>query len=158
MVGLEKNRIRLIPSASIVFDHYKKKDTTLVVSFFLGSAPFGRSTLRRLKSSGEVNSPLRKFSAPWACEFTAHSRRGPEGPFYLVHLYCLTITRRRGLHIVRDDFFMQKSSLIHAVAPPRQTEPAYAGLRFGFGKSFRAILNYVRLVAGFLLPLRSALW
>ena len=72
----------------------KKKDTTLVVSFFLGSAPFGRSTLRRLKSSGEVNSPLRKFSAHWACEFTAHSRRGPEGPFLQLHLYCLTITKR----------------------------------------------------------------
>lgn len=75
--------------ASIVFHHYKKKDTTLVVSFFLGSAPFGRSTLRRFKSSGEMNSPLRKFSAPWACEFTAHSRRG--------------------LHIVRDNFLVSKT-------------------------------------------------
>ena len=35
--------------------------------------------------------------------------------------------RRRGLYIVRDDFFYKKSSLIHSVAPPFQIEPAALG-------------------------------
>ena len=33
-------------------------------------------------------------------------------------------------------FFIQKSSLIHFVAPTLQTAPAYAGLRFGFWQTF----------------------
>ena len=35
--------------------------------------------------------------------------------------------RRRGLRIVRDDFFIEKSSLIRSVAPPFQIEPAALG-------------------------------
>ena len=35
--------------------------------------------------------------------------------------------RRRGLHIVRDDFFIQKSSLTHSVAPPFQITTATLG-------------------------------
>ena len=39
-----------------------------------------------------------------------------------------TPPRRRKLHIVR---FGLRPKLTHSAAPPFQTEPAYAGLRFG---------------------------
>ena len=36
----------------------------------------------------------------------------------LKYLFHVRKTRRRGLHIVRDDFFIKKSSLTRFVAPP----------------------------------------
>ena len=50
----------------------KKKDTTFVVSFFLGAAPFGISMLCRSKPS------LRNCLVLRTCEFTAHQRRRSE--------------------------------------------------------------------------------
>ena len=50
----------------------KKKDTTFVVSFFLGAAPFGISMPCRSKPS------LRNCLVLRTCEFTAHQRRRSE--------------------------------------------------------------------------------
>ena len=50
----------------------KKKDTTFVVSFFLGAAPFGISMACRSKPS------LRNCLVLRTCEFTAHQRRRSE--------------------------------------------------------------------------------
>ena len=50
----------------------KKNDTTFVVSFFLGAAPFGISMLCRSKPS------LRNCLVLRTCEFTAHQRRRSE--------------------------------------------------------------------------------
>ena len=41
--------------------------------------------------------------------------------------------RRRGLHIVRDDFSFEKSSLIYSVAPPFQITTAVLGCDLAFG-------------------------
>ena len=50
--------------------------------------------------------------------------------------------RRRGLHIVRDDFF-QKSSLTHSVAPPLQTEPAALGFGLVLAANLKAAVSIV---------------
>ena len=51
--------------------------------------------------------------------------------------------RRRGLHIVRDDFYLKKSSLIHSVAPPFQIEPAVLGFDLVLGADLKPAASIV---------------
>ena len=46
--------------------------------------------------------------------------------------------RRRGLRIVRDDFFCKKSSLIHSVAPPFQITTASLGCDLVLGADLKS--------------------
>ena len=56
----------------------------------------------------------------------------------LVPRKCSPFPRRRGLRIVRDDFYLKKSSLIHSVAPPFQIEPAALGFDLVLGADLKA--------------------
>ena len=51
--------------------------------------------------------------------------------------------RRRGLPIVRDDFFIKKSSLTHGVAPPFQIEPASLSFDLVLGADPKAAASIV---------------
>ena len=59
--------------------HQNKKQLRKQLLFVLGFAPCGRSTLRRYQCSGSANPPLRNSSL--RSEFTAHTRRRPEGRY-----------------------------------------------------------------------------
>ena len=77
------------------------------------------------------------------------------------HLFYATFPRRRGLHIVRDDFFTKViSHSFRRSSSPNRTR--CAGLRFGFGYKpescsiYRVVMlqkarrNFDRITAGFL--------
>ena len=68
--------------------------------------------------------PFQTATASLGCGLVFGAYRKP------VHLFCQHITCRSKLWIACSDLFYM-SERAHAAAPPFQTEPAYAGLRFG---------------------------
>ena len=76
------------------------------------------------------------------CLYGANAPPRRAGPHPVMYLFRQHMTRRRGLHIVRDDFFTKviSHSFCRSSSPDRTR---YAGLRLGFGNKPEAAASIV---------------
>ena len=76
------------------------------------------------------------------CLYGANAPPRRAGPHPVMYLFRQHMTRRRGLHIVRDDFFTTViSHSFRRSSSPDRTR--YAGLRLGFGNKPEAAASIV---------------
>ena len=127
-------------SASFSSTHAKTKGHPFGCPFVLGSAAQRAASPLGFQCSGSVKPPLRNFR-PAAGNLRATRRAAQKGRFTSfdhLHLFRQHRTRRRGLHIVRDDFFIKViARSFRRSSSPNRTR--FAGLRFGLppcGRSF----------------------
>ena len=84
------------------------------------------------KCSGEMNSPCAEVLPAAKRSYGANAPPRRAGPHPVMYLFRQHMTRRRGLHIVRNDFFTTViSHSFRRSSSPDRTH--YAGLRLGFG-------------------------